>query len=309
VAGESGKARALLAGPGGRSVIDHATSMAGKIWRHPENRGVRARRLAGWLSWQLWERTVGRPRVVRLHEGVRLVCHPHDQVTSLALYFGLYDSEEMRFLMDWLRAGDTFLDVGANVAPYSLLATLVDDVSAVAFEPESVARERAAANIALNHAEDRVTLVPCAVSEADGTRRLSVDRWAKNSLVGNGYDGAAEVVETVCLDSFVRRHGVARVSLIKIDVEGHEPAVLRGAESVVREHRPALIVECNDPDALQQFVSRHGYTPVTYSPRTRVLGTLRRPPTVGRNVILVADVDAARTRLASRVQPSLRAVG
>ena len=91
--------------------------------------------------------------MIHLHGGLRLVCHPHDQVTSMAMYFGLYDSQEMRFLLAWLRPGDTFIDVGANVAPYSLLATLVDGVSAVAFEPESVARSRAAANIELNGAE------------------------------------------------------------------------------------------------------------------------------------------------------------
>ena len=147
------------------------------------------------------------------------------------------------------------------------------------------------------------------MSEADGTRRLSVDRRAKNSLVESEYVGAATDVETVCLDSFVRRHGVARVSLIKIDVEGHEPAVLRGAESVVSEHRPALIVECNDPPVLQRFATQHGYTAVRYSPRDRTLRTLPWPATVGTNVILVADLDAASTRLASGVHASLRAVG
>jgi FkbM family methyltransferase len=278
-------------------VVDHATSMAGRIWRHPENRGRRGHRLAGWLSWQAWERTVGRPRTVHLHQGVRLVCRPHDQVTSMALYFGLYDSQEMRFLLAWLRAGDTFVDIGANVAPYSLLATLIDGVAIVAFEPEAVARGRAAENIALNDATDRIELVACAVSDVDGTGNLTADRWAQNTLVGDDYDGHAEAVPMVSMDSFAHRRSLRRVSLVKVDVEGHELAVLRGAAGVLAAHRPALIVECNEPEALERFAGEHGYTLVSFAPQSALLTMRRWPVPEGRNVLLVPDVAEARARV------------
>ncbi len=290
-------------------MVDHATSMARKIWHHPENQGVRGRRLVSWMTWQVWERTVGGPRIVRLHDQVRLVCHPHDQVTSLALYFGLYDSQEMRFLLAWLRPGETFFDVGANVAPYSLLATLVDDVTAVAFEPESVARERASANIRLNNAERRVLLVPCAVSQADGSGHITTDRWAQNALVEKGYEGEVENVETICLDSFTDARGIERVSLIKIDVEGHEPDVLLGATALIAEHRPALIVECNDARALQRFARDHDYTPVTYSPRTGALDMVAWPTGPSSNVILVPDLQRARERVGTTVRSPSRVQG
>src|SRR5688572_6722904 len=106
---------------------------ARRIWAHPYTRGRRVRRLGRWVTWQVWQRAVRRPWTVTMHGDVRLVCHPHDMVASMALYHGLYDVEEMSFLLAWLRPGDTFVDVGANIAPYSLLATSLDGVRAVAF--------------------------------------------------------------------------------------------------------------------------------------------------------------------------------
>ena len=56
-----------------RSVWDDTASTARMIWGDPENRGIRGRRLAGWVAWQVWQRTVRRPRVVHFHGGVRLL--------------------------------------------------------------------------------------------------------------------------------------------------------------------------------------------------------------------------------------------
>ncbi|HEY8527402.1 MAG TPA: FkbM family methyltransferase [Acidimicrobiales bacterium] len=273
---------------------------ARRIWTNPENRGRRLRRTAGWVGWQAWERVVRRPWTVPFHGGLRMVCHPHDQVTSLVIYCGLYDPEEMRFLLDWLRPGDTFVDVGANVAPYSLLSTLVPDTRAVAFEPGSLARRRARANIDLNGLGDRIELVPLAVSDATGTARLSDGESATNALVGNDYPGPVEEVATVTLDGFDAGGRLGRVGLIKIDVEGLEPAVLDGARALIDRDRPALVVELNDVPALRAFTMAAGYEPVRYRPAGRALEPRPWPDRPGGNVILVPDLTAARRRLSGR---------
>jgi FkbM family methyltransferase len=278
--------------------LDAVVDTARRIWRHPENAGRRGRRLARWVAWQASQRTTGRPWTITLHGDVRMVCHPHDHITSLALYCGLYDAAEMRFLLAWLRPGDTMLDVGANAAPYSLLATTVTGTRVVAFEPGSLAQARARANIGLNGLADRITLEPLAVSDTDGEARLTADRWATNSLVTEGYTGAVEAVPTVRLDSYADEHDIGRVSLLKVDIEGHEPAALRGASALFARHRPALIVEVNDPVTLRALADGLGYTPVQFDVRARVLRQRPWPAEPGGNIVLVPDVAAARRRVA-----------
>jgi FkbM family methyltransferase len=275
-----------------------------RIWTHPENRGRRARRLVRWVTWQAWQRTARRPWTVSLHCDIQMICHPHDHITSLALYCGLYDAEEMRFLLAWLRAGDTFVDVGSNVAPYSLLSTAVRGTRAVAFEPGTLAQVRARANIDLNGVRGRVTLVPLAVSDADGEASLTADRWATNALVDDRYDGPVEHVTTTRLDSYDEEHGLGRVSLIKIDVEGHELAVLRGAGGIIGRDHPALIVEVNDPLALRRHSDELGYVAISFDPATGMIAERRWPDRRGGNVILVPHPEQARERVASPTVPA-----
>lgn len=283
-------------------VIDTAR----RIWTHPENRGRRVRRLARWIGWQVWERSVRRPWTVPFHGDLRMICHPHDTVTSLVLYYGLYDAEEMRFLLAWLRSGETFVDVGANVGPYSLLSTLAPDVRTLAFEPFSLAQQRFRANIELNGVGHRVHLVPRAVGEGDRSGRLSADRWATNELVGDRYDGATEEVEIVSLDSYDAASPLGQVGLMKVDVEGHELAVLRGAARVVRRDRPALIVELNDVSALRNWAETTVYTAVRYlaGPVAGALEPRPWPTEPGGNMVLVPDLDAARHRVAATTRRS-----
>ncbi|HEU4868343.1 MAG TPA: hypothetical protein VFV09_11510, partial [Actinomycetota bacterium] len=106
-----------------------------QIWTHPENRNRRARALAGYFGWQAWERTVRRPVTVKLTGGIKVRCHPHSPIASAVIYYGLADPAEMRFVLGYLQPGDTFVDVGANVGVYSLLAASVPDVRVLALEP------------------------------------------------------------------------------------------------------------------------------------------------------------------------------
>jgi FkbM family methyltransferase len=241
-----------------------------------------------WVTWQAWQRTARRPWTVSLHCDIQMICHPHDHITSLALYCGLYDAEEMRFLLAWLRAGDTFVDVGSNVAPYSLLSTAVRGTRAVAFEPGTLAQVWARANIDLNGVRGRVTLVPLAVSDADGEASLTADGWATNALVDDRYDGPVGHVTTTRLDSYDEEHGLGRVSLIKIDGRDH----------------PALIVEVNDPLALRRHSDELGYVAISFDPATGMIAERRWPDRRGGNVILVPHPEQARERVALPTVPA-----
>jgi FkbM family methyltransferase len=266
------------------------------IWTHPENRGGRARALGRYFAWQFWERTVRRPWSVELVDGMRIRCHPHSPIASAVLYYGLADPMEMHFLLDFLRTGETFVDVGANVGVYSLLACSVPGVSVLALEPSTAAFDRIRENVALNYLEDRVTLKRVALGRSDGNAKLTLGFDAMNSLVEDESEHAVEPVAVTTLDGVVE--GIGMVALVKIDVEGWETEVLEGAVQCLTHQRPALIVEVNDADGLDRIRRRFGYECVVYDPAKRSLEISAISRAKGSNAILVPDLTSARERLA-----------
>lgn len=291
------------------TAIGQAARTAGStlhyVWSHPAVRGRRVRAVGRYLGWQGWQATVGRPVTVGMVGGLRLRCHPHSTAASGVLYTGLPEWESMRFVLDYLRPGDQFVDVGANVGTYTLLAASVGGVRVVAFEPSSRTFERLVENLRLNRLDGPggVDARRCAVGDADGTVELTVGLDTVNRIVpaqaapGARPAATVERVEACRLDTALA--GRAGPGVIKIDVEGHEPAVLTGATQVMSRGRPALIAEANDPELLAEQMAGLGYTPCRYEPGRRALvpsDPRRERPT---NVIAVADLAEARRRLGS----------
>lgn len=149
-------------------------------------------------------------------------------------------------------------DIGAGLGSYTLLATLHPNAHVVAFEPNPAVFEVLASNVKLNHLEDRVTLMPYAVSDTTGTAVLQVP-------VNSFYSGLATIgdmqrtenyepveVETCHLDGLPLGH----VDLIKIDTEGAELLVLRGGENTIERRQPDILLEYYAPNT-HQF----GYEP------------------------------------------------
>lgn len=172
-----------------------------------------------------------------------------------------------------LQEGDCLFDVGANVGFLTVIGALLVGPSGrvVAFEP--VARNVAAIrrNAALNGFA-QVTVVDKAVSDRSGTERLIRTR----SLGGAALAGAdtppdavgEEEVEVITIDDVVVARAVPPPSVVKIDVEGAELAVLAGMEQTLARHRPVLIYEIDGPDeatvaaraeACAAHLARRGY--------------------------------------------------
>ena len=143
--------------------------------------------------------------------------------------------------------GMVALDVGANVGAYAvLLGQWVGASGQVyAFEPSQRAFDGLVRHVALNAQAGIVRPVPAAVSDRDGTAALIVAGTAGESRLAGTAESATVIrVPTVTIDSFCAREGV-QPSFIKIDVEGAELAVLRGARETIRRggDRLALFVE------------------------------------------------------------------
>jgi FkbM family methyltransferase len=148
----------------------------------------------------------------------------------------------------FLSSGMTFVDVGANIGYFSLpSASIVGPTGKViAFEPTPAVADRLRENIRLNRLAN-VTVVQSAVSDYEGRAQFfqSADDPEGNSLYGQPSSSAPLEVATVTLDDELSRRGIFGVNLIKIDAEGAELAVLKGARRVLAADHPAILLEVN----------------------------------------------------------------
>jgi len=142
-----------------------------------------------------------------------------------------YEPEVWKMLMAELRTGDTFVDVGAFIGLYTVAVGLRLRKSGrvVAFEPDSRNFSLLQEHIRLNGLESQVELNQAAVSDRSGACHFLADGSSEARLVSTDR-GSTAIVNVVKLDDALRGR---RVDILKIDVEGHEETVLRGAENVL----------------------------------------------------------------------------
>lgn len=142
----------------------------------------------------------------------------------------------------------TILDIGANTGVYALAArSLAPDARVIAVEPVARVAARLRANVAMNGGT--VEVVEKAISDHSGTTMLSDISSEHNysaSLEGQGPDAIAYPVEICSLDDLLGGDWPAAVGPIKIDIERHEPAAIRGMAETLRRYRPPILIEVLD---------------------------------------------------------------
>ena len=168
---------------------------------------------------------------------------------------------ELVHLERLLSPGDIFVDVGANMGIYTLVASrLVGEAGKViAFEPSAQSFPLLRQNIALNGLTN-VLAFPTALSHETGRARLyhGPDPVCNSLGKDPSWGGDAEEVATDALDNALRKISIDRVDVIKMDVEGAEEWVLRGALKVLTSMRPIVIFEINPGVCSCLGLSPHG---------------------------------------------------
>jgi len=196
-----------------------------------------------------------------------------------------------------LKAGDTFLDIGANVGFYSLIAARAVGAggNVYAFEPAPKTRAVLENNRRLNGAKN-VTAVSVGLSDAAGEGELFLD--AKNNSGASSLRRTPNSGDSVCVmldtyDHFAAVNALPNPALIKIDVEGAELKVLKGMTKLLSQpSRPAVILEVSEwsleemgssKDELFKLMTSYGYKPKLLSrPRVSIFS--------GRNIYFQYDV-------------------
>jgi FkbM family methyltransferase len=222
-----------------------ATSVLRAVWRHPSNRGRRARQLAQLLRFQAVSRFAGRPAVVDYGDRSRLIARNDAGSSRRGAYFRFPDWPEMQAWRAVLRPGDLFVDVGANAGLYSVFAAELG-CEVLAVEPIAASIDQVRANLALNGAAAEV--LACALADEPGTLAMAGADLSRQALrtvtagppAGGAADGAGGAV-TVAVRTLDDVLGDRTAAGLKIDVEGAERLVVEGGRQAFGEQRVRLV--------------------------------------------------------------------
>jgi FkbM family methyltransferase len=174
-----------------------------------------------------------------------------DEKRGLFDYWG-QDVGDLRFLWRILKPGMVFMDIGAYHGIYSVVAgkKLQGNGTVVAFEPSPREYRRLRMHLRWNgisYARAESLALGATVARTKFFQVASGDTTRNGLRPPDSDDSVTEIsVDTVSLDQYVASHALERVDVIKLDVEGGEIEVLRGAGAVLAKFRPVLICEVLD---------------------------------------------------------------
>ena len=186
-----------------------------------------------------------------------------EHIQSWIFYFGYYEKQVTKYICSQLHPGMDFVDIGANIGYYTLIAAkrLFASDRVHAFEPDNDNFERLKRNVELNEMTN-VELNRLAVSNSSGRATFYSSNQGRNRGIGGlrqteKGSQVAVTCKTVRLDEYFSERFPSRlnkVGLVKIDIEGAEFLALQGAQSLL-ENRPVLVIEACDV-----LTQRFGYT-------------------------------------------------
>lgn len=281
---------------------------------HPLNRGRRIRAFSRFVWWQLRSRLSRRPVVYRWVNGSKLLVRSGETGVTGNIYGGLHEFEDMAYLLHVTTPEDLFVDVGANVGVYTVLACAVKGAAGICCEPVPETYGRLLENLRLNELSGRVEALNIGLADKEGELLFTAGENTTNHVVSeNEHPPASVRVKVASLDGVLR----GRVpSLLKIDVEGFETAVLAGASATLSGATlHSVIMELNgsgarygfSEDAILETMERFGFLPFRYEPFTRTLVDSRGQKSKSGNTLFVKNVEAAQARI--RLSPKVAVSG
>lgn len=204
---------------------------------------------------------------------------------------GIYEQANLRFLQCAARPGTWYFDIGANIGLMSApLLQSCPDLTVVSVEASPRTSAFLAASAADSPNRGRWHVVPSALGSSSGKIAFHASAAAGGVYdglrdTGRAGGGAPVEVDLTTLDLLWEKHGRPPVSLLKIDVEGAETEVLRGARACLAATRPIVLLEWNpvnlaayhlSPESLLPLAAELGYEVLT----TPGLAPVRNPGTL-----------------------------
>jgi FkbM family methyltransferase len=256
------------------------------------------------LKWQVGSRLVPGRVLHDWVEGSKMIVGPGETGLTGNIYCGLHEFEDMAYLLHVVGSEDLFVDIGANVGSYTILACAVKGARGYCFEPVPPTFERLMDNIRINDLSGRVEARNVGISDREGELVFTAGENCTNHVVSDD-EAPSDVVrvEALPLDAILEGEFP---SILKIDVEGFETPVLEGARATLRrESLHSVIMELNgsgsrygfDEDRILETMRGHGFSAYTYEPFSRKLRRLPEKNAESGNTLFIRDEKAIRERI------------
>lgn len=174
--------------------------------------------------------------------GTKYLLSMQDHVMRKTFTLGMYERNTITQLIRLARPDMTFVNVGANIGAFSLnIAPHVNRV--FSFEPNPRTLKYLRANVEMN-ALKNATVVPMGLSDKDEELDINIKSLGSSSFHKHKNIGDTERVKLTTLVSYTALNDIESVDIMKIDVEGHEMACLKGAvETISRSNKMAIVLE------------------------------------------------------------------
>jgi FkbM family methyltransferase len=258
------------------------------------------------MKWQIGSRLVPGPVVYPWIEGTKFIVRHGDTGFTQNIYCGLHEFQEMAYILHVTTPEDLFIDVGANVGSYTILACGARGARGYCFEPIPETYQKLLENIKINDLTERVKPYNIGIADQEGELSFTADRDTMNHVVTGVEQEAKTIKVQVCtLDQILAEE---KPTILKIDVEGFEGKVIAGAlrtlenpslNSIIIEIGLCRKQEGGEVEGLLEKICSMGFLNYEYDPIKRNFSLIRNQDLLCQNMLYIRDINLINKKISS----------
>ena len=271
------------------------------IFQHPLNTNNKLLALFRFLSFNLKKVTNKKRVIFNWVEDAKLI-FDNSKINNLSqrqikfnYYLGLAEYEEMAFLIHALKKDEVFVDCGANLGLYTILASKVIGVNSISFEPHPDTIKKLFDQLEINDLKDKVKIISKALGDRIGSVRFSNDKDALRRKVLENEKKLENFIDVQMTTLDSELENLAQNFILKMDLEGFEFKALEGARNILtKKNLKAIIIENNqtaDNNLVHKILSEFNFFRVEYFPKNRQIKLSKNNLDKKLNHIYIKDID------------------
>ncbi len=284
--------------------MKHFLDMLELINKNPLARKNKINSFIKFIKWEILSRTLNKSFVYRYVNESKLIMKKGMDGATGNIFLGLRDYHEMCMTLHFLRENDLFVDIGANVGVYAVLASAVKKAKSIAVEPIPEPFQNLINNLKINKIENIVEALNLGLGDEDAELMFTKNLDCENRIaVASDKESECIKVPVKTLDEIIKTRNPI---MLKIDVEGYEEKVLKGAKQILqRDSLKVLIVELHNLGGKYSIDDKNNhdmllglkFQPYDYIPELRELRL--RDTFAFHNTIYVRDAAFVQKRLST----------